>query len=59
MNLLTLGMRSTDLKYLIMNDFEKIKRKDFFRCQELLLGKSFMDVCLSDPIAIFEALKYY
>ena len=42
-----------------MNDFEKIKRKDFFRCQELLLGKSFMDVCLSDPIAIFEALKYY
>ena len=57
--LIILGMRTPDLEFLTLNDFNDIKNSDFFRIQEILYGKSIMDICLSDPEAIKTALHQY
>ena len=57
--LIMLGMRTPDLEFLALNDFDDIKKSDFFRMQEILYGKSIMDICLSDPEAIRESLNLF
>ena len=54
-----LGMRTPDLEFLVLNDFEDIKDSDFFKMQEILFGKTIMDICLSDPEAIRESLHHF
>ena len=54
--LILLGMRIPDLGFITLNDFNDIKKSDFFRTQELMMGKSIMDICLSDPDTIKDAL---
>lgn len=44
-----MSMRIPDLEYLALNSFEELKRTDFFRPQEILLGKSICDICLTEP----------
>ena len=44
-----LSMRIPDLEYLVLNSFDELKRTDFFRPQEILLGKSICDICLTEP----------
>lgn len=39
-------MRIPDLEYVALNSFADLKRKDFFRPQEILLGRSICDICL-------------
>lgn len=53
---LLLGMRQPDLQYIILNSFEDIKEKCFFQSQELFLGKTIADLCMSDTIATQDAL---
>ena len=52
-------MRIPDLSFVTLNDFADIKKQDFFRTQEMLLGKSIMEICLSDPESVKEALTSY
>ena len=52
-------MRTPDLEFLTLNDFEDIKRSDFFRTQEILFGKSVMDICLSDSDSVRDALNFF
>ena len=47
-----MGMRIPDLKYIVMNNFEDLKKRDFFQCQEILEGKSLCDICITDPYAV-------
>lgn len=54
-----LAMRTPDLEFLVLNDFDDIKRSDFFRTQEILFGKSVMDICLSDSEAVRDALVHF
>lgn len=54
---LVLNMRRPDLEYMLVNTFEDLIQKDFFTCQELLLGKSICDICLNTPKYIAQALK--
>ena len=55
--MIMLGMRTPDLEFIALNDFDGVKASDFFRAQELLHGKSIMDICLSDPQSIRQALN--
>jgi len=57
--LICLGMRKPDLEYLVLYDFDEIKKRNFFRCQEHLFGKTVMDICLSDPESVKDALLTY
>jgi len=52
-------MRAPDLEFLTLNDFEDTKRSDFFRTQEILFGKSIMDINLSEPDSVRVALDNY
>ena len=52
-----MGMRIPDLKYIVMNNFEDLKKKDFFQCQEILDGKSLADICITDPYAVEQAIE--
>jgi hypothetical protein len=52
-----MSMRIPDLEYLSLNTFDVQKKKDFFRPQEILLGKSICDICLSEPQSILAALE--
>lgn len=52
-------MRKPSLDYMLMNTFDSLKKNDFFSCQEILKGQSLCDICLSDPLSIKFALKYY
>ena len=54
-----LEMRRPDLEYILLNTFENQKKNDFFKTQEILHGKSFCDICISDPRSIKEALFNY
>lgn len=49
---LMMTMRIPDLEYLALHSFNELKLKDFFRPQEILLGKSICDICLSEPETI-------
>jgi hypothetical protein len=40
----------------VLNNFNDLKKSDFFRCQEFLHGQSICDICLSDPNSIKSAL---
>ena len=51
-----LRMKSPDLEHLVLNDFEALKKNSFFNSQEILLGKSICEICLSDPETIKESL---
>ena len=52
-------MRIPDLEYLALHSFGELKMKDFFRPQEILLGKSICDICLSEPESIKSAFDEY
>ena len=52
-------MRIPDLDLLILNRFDDLKIQDFFQSQEILLGKSICDICLSEPDSINKAIKEY
>ena len=54
-----LRMRKPSLEYILMNTFESLKKNDFFSSQEILKGQSICDICLSEPVVIKFALKYY
>lgn len=54
-----MSMRIPDLEYLALNSFEELKRTDFFRPQEILLGKSICDICLTEPQSIMKAFEIY
>jgi len=41
-------MKIPELSYLILNTFEDLRKKDFFKSQEILKGLSFSDIFLSD-----------
>jgi len=45
-NEITAGIKITDLRYLMLNSFETMKQKDFFKNQEFFNGKSFCDAFL-------------
>ena len=47
-----MSMRIPDLEYLALHSFGELKLKDFFRPQEILLGKSICDICLTEPESI-------
>ena len=53
---LLLREKTPDLGYMVLSDFNELKRTDFFRSQEYLHGQSIRDICLSDPNAIKVAL---
>ena len=42
---------------MVMNDFNMQKDLDFFKCQEILLGQTICDICLSDPGSIKRAVN--
>jgi len=56
-NEITAGIKMTDLRYLMLNSFETMKQKDFFKNQEIFNGKSFCDICLKDADEIVRAIK--
>lgn len=43
---MVLEMRRPDLEYILLNTFENQKKNDFFKCQEILHGKTFCDICV-------------
>ena len=57
--LIMLGMRTPDLAFLTLNEFSDVKETDFFRHQELLKGKSIMEICLSNPDSVKHALANF
>lgn len=46
--------RIPDLEYIVLNSFEDLKRKDFFRSQLILQGKSLCDICITDQRAVLD-----
>lgn len=48
-----------NLEYLVLNSFEDVRRKDFFRTQEILQGKSLADISLSSVESWREALSSF
>ena len=55
---------NTDVKFdgsathqLLVSSFETMKSKDFFKNQEIFLGKSFCDICLNDADEIERAIQ--
>ena len=57
-NEITAGIKIADLRYLMLNSFETMKQKDFFKNQEIFQGKSFCDICLKDADEIGRAIQY-
>ena len=52
------SMRSMDFRQIVFKcDLETLKEEYFFVAREALFGKTLVDVCLSDPISIIDALK--
>lgn len=47
-----LRMRIPDLEYIVLNSFDDLKDKDFFRSQLILQGKSLCDICITDQKAV-------
>ena len=47
--------RIPDLEYIVLNSFEDLKDKDFFRSQLILQGKSICDICITDQKAVRKA----
>tara|TARA_B110000285_G_scaffold224987_1_gene282566 strand:- start:373 stop:735 length:363 start_codon:yes stop_codon:yes gene_type:complete len=58
-NEITAGIKLADLRYLLLNTFETMKQKDFFKNQEIFLGKSFCDICLKDADEIGRAIEIH
>lgn len=56
---LMMTMRIPNLEYLALHSFGELKIKDFFRPQEILLGKSICDICLSEPETIKSAFDEF
>jgi hypothetical protein len=52
-------MRLPDLKFIILKDFKQINQQEFFMKQEILLGKSFLDISLKDVNEVQKALSNY
>jgi len=52
-------MRTPDLEFITLNDFDEIQDSDFFRTQEMLVGKSIMEICIIHTDAILHALSNY
>lgn len=52
-----LRMRIPDLESLVLNSFEDLKKKDFFRSQHLLQGKSLCDICITDQNSVRKAAQ--
>lgn len=53
---LLMGMRIPDLSYIVLNSFKDLQRKDFFKSQALLLGKTIAEMSLSDAESMKDAL---
>lgn len=51
-----LQLRKPNLSFLLRNNFFAMVKNHFFSTQEVLLGKSMCDICLSEPKRIGEAL---
>lgn len=49
-------MRRPNLLYLLRKDFTALLREDFFSTQQIMHGKSFQDICMSDSHLIHEGL---
>lgn len=46
-------------RFVVMNaSFKEQKKKHFFICREFFSGKSLCDICLNDPFAILDAMKF-
>lgn len=53
------SMRPMKFRFVIMNaSFKEQKKKHFFICREFFSGKSLCDICLNDPFAILDAMKF-
>ena len=52
-----LQLRKPNLSFLLKNNFYAMVKDHFFSTQEVLLGKSMCDLCLSEPRKISEALS--
>ena len=50
-------MRVPNLEYIISNEFEQIKSKDYFNSQEILFGKSIADIAFQEPKDLKDALN--
>ena len=55
----TISMEFADLKYIIFNNFEDLKKDHFFKHQEVLDGLSICQICLSDPESVEQATKNF
>ena len=58
-NKITAGIKIADLRYIMLNNFESMKVNHFFTNQEIMLGKSFSDICLNDADTIATAIERY
>ena len=54
-----IGLKPPDLQYIILNAFDGLQRQFFFQPQEILFGKSFCDISLSDPESVSAALASF
>ena len=52
-------MKSIDFEFIIFSAcFATLKKNFFFNSREIFFGKTMCDICLSDPVAIIDALKF-
>lgn len=58
-NNITIQMEFADLKYILFNNFDILKKKYFFKHQEVLDGRSICQISLSDPQSVEEATKTF
>lgn len=49
---LMMRLRIPDLKYIVLNSFEDLKKKDFFQSQTILKGQSICDICITDQKSV-------
>lgn len=54
-----LGMRPPDLSYVILNNFGALNEMYYFEPQEILNGKSFCDISLSNTLSVSKALELF
>lgn len=54
-----LRMILPDLEYLVLNSFQDLKKKDYFKSQEILHGKSICEICLGSTEEVKEELKKF
>lgn len=50
-------MRLPNFQFIIMNNFDSLKKHYFFQAQEILQGQSICDISLNDPKSINQAIQ--